>query len=46
MKLPERRTSVVEHTKPALKRALKAVKKFAELEELGAHEKSAEVRLI
>jgi histidinol dehydrogenase len=41
----QRRTSVVEYTKPALKKALKSVKKFAELEGLDAHGKSAEVRI-
>ncbi|HTL74330.1 MAG TPA: histidinol dehydrogenase [bacterium] len=41
----QRRTSVVEYTKPALKKALKSVKKFAELEGLGAHGKSAEIRV-
>jgi histidinol dehydrogenase len=41
----QRRTSVVEYTKPALKKALKSVKKFAELEGLGAHGKSAEIRM-
>ncbi|MEI8288750.1 MAG: histidinol dehydrogenase [Verrucomicrobiota bacterium] len=41
----QRRTSVVEYSKPALKKALKGVKKFAELEGLDAHGKSAEVRL-
>jgi histidinol dehydrogenase len=41
----QRRTSVVEYTRPALKKALPAVKKFAELEGLGAHGKSAEIRL-
>ncbi len=40
----QRRTSVVEYTKPALRKALKAVKKFAELEGLDAHGRSAEVR--
>jgi histidinol dehydrogenase len=40
----QRRTSVVEYTRAALKEALPAVKKFAELEGLGAHGKSAEVR--
>ena len=40
----QRRTSIVEYTKPALKKALKAVKKFAELEGLDAHGRSAEVR--
>jgi len=33
-----------EHTRAALKKALPAVKKFAELEGLGAHGKSAEIR--
>lgn len=41
----QRRTSVVEYTKPALKKTLKSVRKFAELEGLGAHGKSAEIRL-
>ncbi len=41
----QRRTSVVEYTRASLKRALPAVKKFAELEGLGAHGKSAEARL-
>ncbi len=40
----QRRTSVVEYTKPALRKAIKAVKKFAELEGLDAHGRSAEVR--
>jgi histidinol dehydrogenase len=40
----QRRTSVVEYNRASLKKALKSVKKFAELEGLGAHEKSAEVR--
>jgi histidinol dehydrogenase len=40
----QRRTSVVEYTRAALKKALPAVKKFAELEGLGAHGKSAETR--
>jgi len=40
----QRRTSVVEYNRVALKRALKSVKKFAELEGLGAHGKSAEIR--
>ena len=40
----QRRTSVVEYTRASLKRALPAVKKFAELEGLGAHGKSAEIR--
>ncbi|MGH7979200.1 MAG: histidinol dehydrogenase, partial [Limisphaerales bacterium] len=41
----QRRTSVVEYDRASLKRALPAVKKFAELEGLGAHGRSAEVRL-
>jgi histidinol dehydrogenase len=41
----QRRTSVVEYGKPALKKALKAVKMFAALEGLDAHGRSAEVRL-
>ena len=41
----QRRTSVVEYNRASLKKALKSVKKFAELEGLGAHGKSAEARL-
>ena len=41
----QRRTSVVEYNRTSLKKALPAVKKFAELEGLGAHGKSAEIRL-
>jgi len=41
----QRRTSLIEYSKPALKKALKTVKKFAELEGLDAHGKSAEIRL-
>lgn len=41
----QRRTSIVEYQRASLKRALPAVKKFAELEGLGAHGKSAEARL-
>ena len=41
----QRRTSVVEYSRAALKQALPAVKKFAELEGLDAHGNSAEVRL-
>jgi histidinol dehydrogenase len=41
----QRRTSVVEYNRASLKQALKSVKKFAELEGLGAHGKSAEVRI-
>ncbi len=40
----QRRTSVVEYTRASLKKALPVVKKFAELEGLGAHGKSAEIR--
>ena len=41
----QRRTSVVEYNRASLKKALPAVKKFAELEGLGAHGKSAEIRI-
>jgi len=41
----QRRTSLVEYSRPALKKALRAVQKFAELEGLCAHGKSAEVRM-
>ena len=41
----QRRTSVVEYNQAALKKALKGVKKFAELEGLDAHGKSATVRV-
>jgi histidinol dehydrogenase len=41
----QRRTSLISYSKPALKKALKTVKKFAELEGLDAHGKSAEIRL-
>ena len=40
----QRRTSVVEYNRASLKKALKGVKKFAELEGLDAHGKSAEAR--
>ncbi|HEX4265304.1 MAG TPA: histidinol dehydrogenase [Verrucomicrobiae bacterium] len=40
----QRRTSVVEYNRGALKKALPAVKKFAEIEGLGAHGRSAEIR--
>jgi histidinol dehydrogenase len=40
----QRRTSLVEYKKPSLKKALKTVKKFAELEGLEAHGRSAEIR--
>jgi histidinol dehydrogenase len=42
----QRRTSVVEYNRASLKKALKSVKKFAELEGLDAHGKSADVRII
>lgn len=41
----QRRTSVVEYGRPALKKAVQAVKMFAALEGLDAHGRSAEVRL-
>jgi len=40
----QRRTSVVEYNRASLKKALPTVKKFAELEGLGAHGRSAEIR--
>jgi histidinol dehydrogenase len=40
----QRRTSVVEYNQASLKKALPAVKKFAELEGLSAHGNSAEIR--
>ena len=40
----QRRTSVVEYNRASLKKTLKSVKKFAELEGLAAHGKSAEIR--
>jgi len=40
----QRRTSMVEYNRASLKKALPAVKKFAELEGLGAHGHSAEIR--
>jgi histidinol dehydrogenase len=40
----QRRTSIVEYTRAALKKALPAVKKLASLEGLDAHGKSAEAR--
>jgi histidinol dehydrogenase len=40
----QRRTSVVEYNRGALKKALKGVQKFAELEGLDAHGRSAEMR--
>jgi histidinol dehydrogenase len=41
----QRRTSVVDYSKPALKKALRSVQKFAELEGLDAHGRSAAVRV-
>lgn len=41
----QRRTSVVEYNRAALKKALPALKKFAEVEGLDAHGKSAEGRI-
>jgi len=40
----QRRTSVVEYTRTALRKALPAVRKFAEMESLSAHGLSAQVR--
>ncbi len=40
----QRRTSVVEYNQASLKKALSAVKKFAEIEGLDAHGRSAEIR--
>ena len=40
----QRRTSVVEYSRASLKKTLPVVKKFAELEGLGAHGRSAEIR--
>jgi histidinol dehydrogenase len=40
----QRRTSVVEYNRASIKRALRTVEKFAEVEGLDAHWKSAEVR--
>lgn len=41
----QRRTSVVEYSRPSVKKALTAVRKFAELEGLDAHGESAAVRV-
>src|SRR5213592_3626078 len=41
----QRRTSVVEYNRASLKKALPALRQFAEMEGLGAHGRSAEVRL-
>jgi histidinol dehydrogenase len=40
----QRRTSIVEYNRVSLKKALPSTRKFAELEGLGAHGKSAEIR--
>jgi len=40
----QRRTSIVEYNRGAMKKALKSVLKFAELESLDAHGKSASIR--
>ena len=40
----QRRTSVVEYSRAALKKSLPTVRKFAEIEGLGAHGNSAEIR--
>jgi histidinol dehydrogenase len=42
----QRRTSVVEYTAAALKRSLPTLSKFAQLEGLDAHGKSAEIRFV
>jgi len=41
----QRRTSVVEYNRASLKKALKGVQKFAEMEGLDAHGQSAKIRL-
>src|SRR5258706_14740710 len=41
----QRRTSLVEYNRASLKKALPAVKKFAELEGLAAHGASAAIRM-
>jgi histidinol dehydrogenase len=40
----QRRTSLIKYNRPALRKALPAVRKFAEMEGLTAHGKSAEIR--
>jgi histidinol dehydrogenase len=40
----QRRTSIVEYNRASLRKALSAVRKFAEIEGLSAHGKSAEIR--
>jgi histidinol dehydrogenase len=41
----QRRTSLVEYSRPALKKALRSVQQFARIEGLAAHGLSAERRL-
>jgi len=41
----QRRTSVVEYRRPSLRKALKAVQKFAAMEGLDAHGRSAQIRV-
>jgi histidinol dehydrogenase len=41
----QRRTSIVEYDRVSLKRGLPALKKFAEVEGLDAHGKSAQIRV-
>ena len=41
----QRRTSVVEYDRSSLKKSLKALRKFAEVEGLDAHGRSAAIRL-
>jgi histidinol dehydrogenase len=41
----QRRTSIVEYPAASLKKALPAVRQFAETEGLSAHKRSAEIRL-
>jgi histidinol dehydrogenase len=40
----QRRTSVVEYNRAALKKSLPVIRKFAEVEGLSAHAQSAEIR--
>src|ERR1041384_6774000 len=40
----QRRTSLVEYNRAALKKSLAAIRKFAEVEGLDAHGRSAEIR--
>jgi histidinol dehydrogenase len=40
----QRRTSIVEYKKPAVKKALGAIRKFSEMEGLDAHGRSTEIR--